>query len=104
MKTRKIGRIITLTAILFMLFFLFSTIAAADAHLPVGLLKIIEYNEAYTAEFAIKVTFIIAFMAGILAFLSPCIFPLMTAYFTVTFKEKKNITKMAFFFFIGFSK
>jgi cytochrome c-type biogenesis protein len=49
------------------------------------------------------VTFGIAFLAGVLGILSPCILPMLPAYFSYTFKEKKNITFMTFVFFIGFS-
>jgi len=82
---------------------IFTSSVTADSHLPKGLLKIIEYNEKTTENIALKVTFFVAFIAGILGILSPCILPLLPAYFSYTFKEKKNITFMTLIFFIGFS-
>lgn len=82
---------------------LFSSAVLAQSELPIGLQKIIEYNQKATTDFAVKVSFFIAFVAGMLGILSPCILPLLPAYFSYTFKEKKNITKMTLVFFIGFS-
>lgn len=70
---------------------------------PIGLQKIEEYNQNATFEFAMQISFLIAFLAGVLTFLSPCILPFLPAYFAYTFKEKKNITKMTLFFFFGFT-
>ena len=80
-----------------------ATYAEASDHLPIGLLKIIEHNNKQTADFALKVSFLIAFVAGMLGILSPCILSFLPAYFSLTFKEKKNVTKMTFIFFLGFS-
>jgi cytochrome c biogenesis protein CcdA len=80
-----------------------STLASAQSDLPTGLQKIIDFNNQSTADFAVKVSFFIAFVAGILGILSPCILPFLPAYFSYTFKEKKNITKMTLVFFLGFS-
>jgi cytochrome c-type biogenesis protein len=49
------------------------------------------------------VSFLIAFAAGVLGILSPCILPFLPAYFSYTFKEKKNITLMTLVFFTGFA-
>ena len=75
----------------------------AQQELPVGLQKIIDYNIKSTTDFSVKISFFIAFVAGILGILSPCILPFLPAYFSYTFKEKKNITKMTVVFFLGFS-
>jgi cytochrome c-type biogenesis protein len=45
----------------------------------------------------------VAFLAGILSILSPCILPTLPAFFANTFKEKRRITKMTFIFFLGFA-
>lgn len=88
----------------FFVFLVFLTITVfAQSDLPIGLQRIIEHNQQITAEFAVKISFFIAFLAGILGILSPCILPFLPAYFSYTFKEKKNITKMTLVFFIGFS-
>lgn len=81
----------------------FSLSVSAQEDLPIGLQKIIDFNNKSTADFAVKVSFFIAFVAGMLGILSPCILPFLPAYFSYTFKEKKNITKMTLVFFIGFS-
>ncbi|MEK6916700.1 MAG: cytochrome c biogenesis CcdA family protein, partial [Nanoarchaeota archaeon] len=90
----------------FLLFFLIIisiSIVSAQLELPDSIGKIKEYNQKYFSDFSIKITFFIAFLAGMLGILSPCILPLLPAYFSYTFKEKKNITLMTFVFFLGFS-
>ena len=82
---------------------LFASSVLAQPSIPVGLQKIIDYNNQSAADFAFKVSFFIAFLAGMLGVLSPCILPFLPAYFSYTFKEKKNITMMTLIFFSGFS-
>ncbi|MBI2668677.1 cytochrome c biogenesis protein CcdA [Candidatus Woesearchaeota archaeon] len=91
-----------------LLFFLLSVLllavgVSAASALPIGLQKIIDYNQQATADFALKISFLIAFVAGMLGILSPCILPFLPAYFSYTFKEKKNLTLMTLVFFAGFS-
>src|SRR3989338_7663592 len=50
-----------------------------------------------------KISLTIAFLGGILSFLSPCILPFLPAFFAFTFREKKSISKMMLVFFFGFS-
>ena len=88
--------------LIFTLIFFSSPVIAQD-HLPPNLQKIIDYNQQATTAFSLKISFIIAFVAGILGILSPCILPFLPAYFSYTFKEKKNITLMTLIFFAGFS-
>ncbi len=76
---------------------------SVSAELPPALQKIKDYNLALAGSNAIKITFAVAFLAGILGILSPCILPFLPAYFAYTFKEKKNITKMTLIFFCGFA-
>ncbi len=93
-----------LVLILFIVTVIFLTSSVfAQSNLPIGLQKIIDLNNRSTADFAVKISFFIAFIAGILGILSPCILPFLPAYFSYTFKEKKNITKMTLIFFLGFS-
>ena len=75
----------------------------AQSDIPIGLQKIIDFNNQSTADFAVKVSFFIAFIAGLLGVLSPCILPFLPAYFSYTFKEKKNLTKMTLIFSLGFT-
>ncbi len=85
------------------LFLVPAVIAQSTDNLPIGLQKIAEYNNSYLSDFGVKISFFIAFVAGMLGILSPCILPILPAYFSITFKEKKNITKMTLVFFLGFS-
>lgn len=91
----------------FFIFFFIFIIAVSSVYgqlkLPDNIAKIKEYNQDYFSDFSLNVTFFIAFLAGILGIFSPCILPLLPAYFSYTFKEKKNITLMTFVFFLGFS-
>lgn len=87
----------------FFLLVLFAASALAQSDLPVGLQKIIDFNKQSTIDFSVKISFFVAFVAGILGILSPCILPFLPAYFSYTFKEKKNISQMTLIFFLGFS-
>ncbi|MEK6845257.1 MAG: cytochrome c biogenesis protein CcdA, partial [Nanoarchaeota archaeon] len=92
-------RKIFLIVFLFFLFLIIAAPALAQSVLPLGLQKIIAYNQQVTLDFSVKISFLIAFLAGMLGILSPCILPFLPAYFSYTFKEKKNITKMTLVFF-----
>lgn len=87
----------------FILIIILSTLTFAQSSTPIGLQKIIEHNQKIAEDFTLKISFFIAFIAGMLGILSPCILPFLPAYFSYTFKEKKNITKMTLVFFVGFS-
>ena len=93
----------------FLLFFFFLFVVSivvvpvVFAQLPPALQKIKEYNQQVSLDFSVKVSFVIAFVAGMLGILSPCILPFLPAYFSYTFKEKKNLTLMTLVFFFGFS-
>lgn len=92
---------------LILLLFLFVVVGAvsvlASSHLPVGLLKVQEYNNELAQEILQNVTFFLAFLAGVTSLVSPCILPLFPAYFAITFKEKKKITLATSLFFLGFA-
>lgn len=90
--------------ILLLFFSLFIvSVVYAQTDTPIGLQKIIDYNNQSTLDFSVKISFFIAFIAGIIGILSPCILPFLPAYFSYTFKEKKNITLMTLIFFSGFA-
>ena len=89
--------------LIFFVLLLLTVFVSAQSNMPIGLQRIIDYNNSSTADFAVKISFFIAFLAGMLGILSPCILPFLPAYFSYTFKEKKNITKMTVVFFLGFS-
>ena len=71
--------------------------------LPIGLQVAQEYNQQQAQSFLLNVSFLIAFIAGMLTLLSPCLLPLIPAFFSVVFKEKKQITMMTLVFFGGFT-
>lgn len=75
--------------------FIISTVSAIQ--IPTSLQKLIDH----TSQQALSLTFFIAFLGGVLSLLSPCILPIMPAFFAYTFGEQKNITKMTFAFFSG---
>ncbi|RME32156.1 cytochrome c biogenesis protein CcdA [Candidatus Woesearchaeota archaeon] len=96
-------RVLNVFLVLFLLLLSLHAVLASEDALPIGLQKIIDYNNRSTADFALKISFFIAFVAGMLGILSPCILPFLPAYFSYTFKERKDITKMTLVFFLGFS-
>ncbi|PIN78951.1 hypothetical protein COV16_05285 [Candidatus Woesearchaeota archaeon CG10_big_fil_rev_8_21_14_0_10_34_8] len=89
----------------FLLIFLLLSliIPFVNAQIPDNLLVIQQYNTEQAKSFLIDVSFLIAFLAGILTLLSPCILPLIPAFFSYTFKEKRQITYMTLVFFAGFT-
>ena len=95
---------LTSTLIIFTLMFVFFTAHAPDAAaLPQSILAIQEENAQAAQNVLLHVSIIIAFLAGALTILSPCVLPLLPAFFAYTFKEKQQITKMTLIFFLGFA-
>lgn len=84
------------------MFFALANMTLAQLELPPGLQDISQYNQQYAIEFLKGISLPIAFAAGMASILSPCILPLLPAFFAYTFKEKRNITRMTFIFFLGF--
>ena len=74
----------------------------ASSHLPEGLLKAKEANQQAALNYINILTIAIAFLAGMTSIFSPCILPLLPAFFSYTFNSKKDITKMTLIFFLGF--
>ncbi len=96
--------------LMFLSFLLFTFISSAVVYahetnelheenegIPVGLLKIQEYQQ----QRALAINFLIAFIAGIISFISPCGFALLPAYFSFLFKERKRATVMTASFGLG---
>lgn len=96
-------KLILPVAILLLWILFLTTVTLAQSSLPPALQKIKEHNKQQTIEFSTKISFAIAFLAGMLGVLSPCILPFLPAYFSYTFKEKSNITLMTCVFFAGFT-
>jgi|TARA_B100001964_G_scaffold244791_1_gene327924 cytochrome c-type biogenesis protein len=71
-------------------------------NLPEGLHKILDYNKQQANFYLKNLSFVVAFLAGILSILTPCSLGIVPAFFSYTFKERKNITKMTLAFFLGF--
>lgn len=65
--------------------------------LPPGIQKLFEYQQ----ELAQSITFLIAFLAGIISITSPCGFILLPIFFTFLFKERKKAVLMTIAFGIG---
>ncbi len=84
-------------------FALFVISSATHAALPKSL-ENLKKAEIEQAQLSLEsISFIIAFLAGILSLFSPCILPTVPAFFAYTFKEKRTITRMTSVFFVGFA-
>jgi len=70
--------------------------------LPLNLQRVAEYNKQQADFYFRNLSFIIAFLAGILTILTPCSLAILPAFFAYTFREKNKITKMTLTFFLGF--
>ncbi|MEM3030397.1 MAG: cytochrome c biogenesis CcdA family protein [Candidatus Micrarchaeia archaeon] len=56
-----------------------------------------------TLSEAQRISFVAAFLGGMLSFLSPCILPILPGFFSYTFRERRELVKMTFVFFLGFT-
>ena len=65
--------------------------------------KINEYNKEKSDFYLQNISFLVAFLAGILSLLLPCTIAILPAFFSYTFKEKSNLVKMTLTFFLGFA-
>ena len=74
---------------------LVSTVFALN--FPIGVQKEIEHDK----QIAASITFLLAFLAGIISLTSPCGFALLPAFFSVVFKDRKKAVLMAGAFSIG---
>lgn len=71
--------------------------------LPENVRKLIEYKHEQADFYLRNLSFIIAFLAGILGILTPCSLAILPAFFAYSFEGKKQITKMTSIFFLGFA-
>jgi len=85
------------------MFLLLFALPALAQDLPPGLIKIQEANQEMAINVLKNVSFLIAFLAGVTTILSPCILPIIPAFFAYAFKEKKQMTRMTLVFFAGFT-
>ena len=72
-----------------------TTVAAIE--LPPGLIKMQEYQQ----NLALSITFLIAFIGGIISFTSPCGFVVLPTFFAYLFKERKRALFMTATFALG---
>ncbi len=85
---------------IFIIFFVFTILLASASYaleLPPSIQKITEFEQ----QLAAGVTFFIAFLAGIISFTSPCGFALLPAYFSFSFKNRKESLHMTSAFSLG---
>lgn len=65
--------------------------------------KIADYNDQKADFYLNNISFLIAFLAGIISLLLPCTLAILPAFFAYSFKEKTNLVKMTLVFFFGFA-
>ncbi len=73
------------------------TISAYALELPPGVQKLLEYQNTV----ALSITFLIAFLGGIITFTSPCGFVVLPTFFSYLFKERKRAMFMTAIFSLG---
>ncbi len=88
-----------LFAFVFIILLSFTIVSALE--LPVGLQKVLEYNQEQAVYYLEAISFFVAFLAGLLAILSPCSLAIIPMYFSFGFKEKSTLHTSAFF--LGFT-
>jgi len=71
--------------------------AATALELPPGMQKLLDYQQ----EIALSITFLIAFIGGLLSFTSPCGFVIIPTFFSYLFKERKRALFMTAIFSLG---
>src|SRR3990167_5966064 len=82
-------------------FLLLLSVVVSALELPASIQKIIDYNNQQAAYYLENITYIVAFLAGLLAILSPCTLAIVPMYFSYGLKEKS--TWHTFTFFLGFT-
>ncbi|MBI4448436.1 cytochrome c biogenesis protein CcdA [Candidatus Woesearchaeota archaeon] len=69
--------------------------------LPTSLQNLQSQNEQNTQRFVATITFFVAFLAGIISFVSPCILPVFPAFFAYAFTKKRDLKKATLAFSAG---
>lgn len=92
---RHIRSYLVLVLILASLVLLTTSVSAIT--LPEGVQKLINYS----SQRAQYISFLVAFLGGVLSVISPCVLPVLPAFFAVSFKEREEITKKTILFFFG---
>src|SRR3989338_3328192 len=79
-------------------FLLLLSVVVSALELPASIQKIIDYNNQQAAYYLENITYIVAFLAGLLAILSPCTLAIVPMYFSYGLKEKSTWHTFTFFF------
>ncbi len=82
---------------LYLIIFLIALTAVSALEFPPGAQKVLEYEK----NIGLAVTFLIAFLGGILTFTSPCGFVVIPTFFAYLFKERKRALFMTALFSLG---
>ncbi len=69
--------------------------------LPENIQKVIEYNNEQAYSYLESISYFVAFLAGLLAVLSPCTLAIIPMYFSYGLKERSTLHTFAFF--LGFT-
>ena len=72
-------------------------------NLPANLQGLVDYKYDQADFYLLNLSFLIAFLAGIIGILTPCSLAILPAFFAYSFEGKKEITKMTLIFFLGFA-
>ncbi len=80
------------------LFFSLMSVTALALELPVGVQKLVEHQN----QLASSISLLIAFIAGMVTFTSPCGIALLPVYFSFAFKNRKESLYMTSAFSMGF--
>jgi cytochrome c biogenesis protein CcdA len=86
-------------ALLLILALALAATAVIGQELPANVLR----AQQETLFEAHRITFLVAFLAGFLSFVSPCTWPALAPFFAFGFKEKRRITRMSLLFFAGYA-
>ena len=85
---------------LFLLFF-FLPFAFAQLQLPPNLAKLQDQNKAFAEEALASVGFGVAFLAGVVTFLSPCVLPILLLFIASTLEHQEGKARRFLFFLLG---
>lgn len=87
----------------FFLLFLFVPAAVTGLTLPANLAKLQDQNQLIAEQTLAQVTFGIAFLAGLVTFLSPCVLPILLMFMASSLQQPTGRARRFFFFLLGMS-
>lgn len=74
-----------------------------EVELPANIQGIRDYQNEQARFYLESLSFLIAFLAGVVGILTPCSLAILPAFFAYGFEGKKQITKKTMTFFLGFT-